>query len=348
MEISAIFYYKFPPAKINGKDDFMFKGTRDFIISGPEGGGVSVNSIERGEIIDFTGNEVDRPKFIDNERRRTYFYFAAQFNTNVNPNVWVSNLWFISQERDYNEHSRFRMYFKFTQMDGGYFYEVVDCPPEDPGPPIPRGYTQYTFAYDINTDEWGWYTVVGDNGIPYGNSERLYVEIDRIKYYYKYHKNWGWFSDNNVRLSENGNFMYRSDPVYKDRSIRLQPSGGTNLILKPRYIPIPKQYRSLLVLAAIHEFLKDEKEVLFNIPLLSYRNNCFYRISPIPAPGAGDIPYTDNEIQEFFPLLHIYIKIVNSCINGPIPLEFSPITKEVITFINKDSDIIHNYSLPRT
>ena len=169
-----------------------------------------------------------------------------------------------------------------------------------------------------------------------------------MKYYYKYHKNWGWFSENNVKLPENGNFMYRSDPAYKNRSIRLQPSGGTNLILQPRYIPIPKQYRSLLVLAAIHEFLKDEKEVSFDMVIASYRNNCFYEISPLPGSGRGDIPYTDDEIQRIFPLLHIYIKIVNSCINGPIPLEFSPITKEVITFINKDSDIIHNYSLPRT
>lgn len=330
-EISTIFYYMFPPAKINGEDNFIFKGTPTFIISGPEGGGINVNRIQRGEIIDFTGNVVDRPKFIDNERRR-YYYFAVKLNRNR----WFTNFWFISQARNYNENSRFRMYFKFTQMDGGYFYEVVDCPPNVPPVNRPPGYTQYTFAYDRNTHEWGWYTAVHDNGVP--NGERLYVEIESEKYYYKYHNNWGWFSENNTRLPENGNFVYRVDPAHKNRSIRLQPSGETNLILQPRYIPIPKEYRSLLIFAAILEFVKDEKTINPRLYLESFQYNNFF----------GNTNFvTDNDIEQYFPLLHIYKKIVNSCINGPIPLEFSPITKEVIKFINKDSDIIHNYSLPR-
>ena len=342
-EISTIFYYLFPPSKINGEDNFIFKGTPTFIISGPGGTGINVQQIQRGQIIDFSGNEVYRPKFIDNQRRE-YYYFASQEGQN---NSWDLGLWFISNSdtgRTYEAHNRFRMYFKFTQMDGGYFYEVVDCPPVNP-PPVnpPPGYTQYTFAYDRNRHEWGWYTAVHDNGVP--NGERLYVEIDSIKYYYKYHNNWGWFSEDNTRLPENGNFMYRVDPAYRNRSIRLQPSGETNLILQPRYIPIPKEYRSLLIFAAILEFVKDEKTINDAEHLQSFQYNYFFR-QPLGG-GNANVPETDNDIEQFFPLLHIYKKIVNSCINGPIPLEFSPITKEVIKFINKDSDIIHNYSLPR-
>ena len=358
-EISTIFYYMFPPAKINGEDDFIKKRADDFIISGPDGANLRVNDIQRGQIIDFTGNEVDRPKFIDNERR-TYFYFAAQVTgrNTTGGNIWTSGYWYISQSRINDPDDRFRMYFKFTQMDGGYFYEVVDCPPVNPPPgnpppvnpppgnppPVntPPGYRQYTFAYDRNTHEWGWYTVVGHNGVP--NGERLNVEIDSIKYYYKYHNNWGWFSEDNTRLPENGNFMYRVDPAYRNRSIRLQPSGETNLILQPRYIPIPKEYRSLLIFAAILEFVKDEKIINPIGHLQSFQYNYFFsNINP----NFNDHPDTDNVIEQIFPLLHIYKKIVSSCINGPIPLEFSPITKEVIKFINKDSDIIHNYSLPR-
>ena len=332
-EISTIFYYMFPPSKINGEDNFIKKRAGDFPCGDPQNFNVPDNNADLGQVVDFQ-NRQSRPKFIDNQRRE-YYYFAAQAGPRL-------NLWFISLDRNYNDYSRFRMYFKFTQMDGGYFYEVVDCPPENPGPPAPLGYTQYTFAYDINTHEWGWYTQVGNDGVPTVNSQRLYVEIDSIKYYYKYHKNWGWFSENNVQLPENGNFTYRVDPAYKNNSSRLQPTGGNNLILHPRYIPIPKKYRSLLIFVTILEFVKDEKSIVPNQRLQSSLYNYFSSNANMTNPVA------DNVIEQNFPLLHIYRKIVNSCINGPIPLEFSPITKEVITFINRDSDIIHNYSLSRT
>ena len=42
------------------------------------------------------------------------------------------------------------------------------------------------------------------------------------------------------------------------------------------------------------------------------------------------------------------VKKTGAIINGPIPLEFSSITKKIIEFIKEDSDIIHNYSLSRT
>ena len=327
-EISTIFYYMFPPAKINGEDNFIKKTAGDFNCGEPDTGIVIDNNNNPiGKVIDFQTIE-SRPKY------REYYYFAAEGNNN---NPLAPGIWFLSSGRNYSEATvRFRINFKFSQVDEGYFYQVLNCPPGYTRPP---SYTEYTLAYDTVTHEWGWYTAVRDNGVP--NGERLYVEIDSIKYYYKYHNNWGWFSEDNTRLPENGNFMYRVDPAYRNRSIRLQPSGENNLILKPRYIPIPKKYRPLLIFAAILEFVKDEKTINLTQNLQSFQYNYFFSNTNF------NNPVNNNTIEQNFPLLHIYIKIVNSCINGPIPLEFTEITKEVIKFINKDSNIIHNYSLPR-
>lgn len=341
-QISAIFYYKFPPAKIEGETNFIGTGTGagNFTVMNPNQYNIPAANNVAGQIFDFSAN---RPRYRDS-RNREFFYFASLDAGHL-------DLWYLSLGRNYaTVTDRLRMYFKFCTTESGYYYQVLDCIPTpaahgvaaadcgDPG----NGYTQYTLAYNRNDHEWGWYTAVGNDGTPTG--DRLSVEIENVIYYYKYYNSWGWYSLDNTRLDENGNFMYRQDPDNTPRNIKLEPSGVNNLILQPRYITIPKQFRSLLIFATIIEFLKNKKEINSTVDpgrVRSFRYNRFFQTN-------GHVNIRDNnEIRDNFPLIDIYTKIVNNCINDPIPQDYDDITKNILKFIRENNNIIHNYSLPR-